>query len=88
MQIGTSLALEIKVCLLKFLKNNGDVFAWSCEDMPDINPDIIVHRLNVDVSFKPVFQKRRVFNQERYVVIEEKVQKFLKVGFIQSVHYP
>ena len=56
--------------------------------MPDINPDVIVHRLNVDVSFKPVFQKRRVFNQERYVVIEEKFQKFLKVGFIRSVHYP
>lgn len=49
------------------------MFAWSHEDMSWINPDVIVHLLNVDLSFKVVFQKRKVFNQERYVAIEEKV---------------
>ena len=56
--------------------------------MPSIDPEVIVHRLNVDPSHKPVRQKRRSFNLERYKVIEEEVEKLLKVGFIRESYYP
>ena len=40
--------------LVQFLKENVDVFAWSHEDMPGIDPGVITHRLNVSPSFKPI----------------------------------
>lgn len=44
-----------------FLKNNLDTFALSYEDMPGIDPSVMVHQLNVSPSFPPVQQKKRVF---------------------------
>ena len=40
--------------LTTFLKANQDVFAWSHEYMPGINPSVMVHRLNVSPSFPPI----------------------------------
>ena len=40
--------------LIKYLKENQDVFAWSYEDMPGIDIAIIQHRLNVDPENKPI----------------------------------
>ncbi|XP_050259739.1 uncharacterized protein LOC126704771 [Quercus robur] len=53
-RIGTTLSPEMRARLIKFLKGNLDVFAWSHEDMPGISPEIIQHRLNVDPNRKPV----------------------------------
>ena len=74
--------------LIYFLRKNIDVFAWSHEDMPGIDPNIITHRLNVHPSFKPVRQKKRVFAPERDNAIKEEVQKLTLVKFIQEVYYP
>jgi hypothetical protein len=53
-KIGANLPPKMKESLVQFLKNNKDVFAWSHEDMPGINPSIISHKLNVDPSLRPV----------------------------------
>jgi hypothetical protein len=71
-----------------FLKSNSDVFTWNHEDMPGIDPSIIVHRLNVDPSSKPIRQRRRTFAPERNQAIAEEVSKLLAVGFIREVDYP
>ena len=73
---------------MTFLRNNQDVFALSHEDMPGIDPSVMVHRLNVSPSFPPIRQKKRVFAQERDKAIAEEVQKLLEVGFIREVYYP
>ena len=44
--------------------------------------------MNVNPGFKPVRQKRRSFNPERYEAIAEEVDKLLKTGFIREMHYP
>ena len=41
------------------LKEHVDVFAWTPEEMPGVDPNIICHRLNVDPKHKPVVQKKR-----------------------------
>ena len=64
-KIGADLEGKIKKDLIRFLRENIDVFAWSHEDMPDIDPSVITHNLNVYPSFKPVRQKKRVFAPER-----------------------
>ena len=60
-RIGASMAKKTKQDLVHFLKKIMDVFAWSHEDMPGIDPSVITHRLNVYPSSKPVRQKKRVF---------------------------
>ena len=87
-RVGTDLEEKIKKDLVRFLKKNIDVFAWSHEDMPGINPSVITHRLNVSPSFKPMRQKKRVFAPERDNVIKDEVQKLIAAKFIREVNYP
>ena len=56
-RIGTMLSLEMRTRLVQFFKENLDVFAWSHEDMPGISPEVIQHKLNVDLERKPVQQR-------------------------------
>jgi hypothetical protein len=87
-RVGSQLSLEIKMALVALLRRNQDVFAWSHEDMPGIPPSVIVHKLMVDPSHRPVKQRRRSFAPERNQAIVEEVQKLLKAGFIREVDYP
>ena len=65
-RVGVDLEGKIKEDLIQFLKKNIDVFAWSYEDMPGIDPSVITHRLNVCPSFKPVRQKEKgICSKER-----------------------
>ena len=40
LKIGTSLCPEEEERLTKFLKQHGEVFAWTYEDMPGLDPKI------------------------------------------------
>ena len=48
-----------KIELVEFLRNNGDVFAWSTHDAPGINLEFICHELNVNPSAVPRRQPPR-----------------------------
>ena len=87
-RVGADLEKKIKEGLVHFLKKNIDVFAWSHEDMPGIDPSVITHRLNVCPSSKPVRQKKRVFAPERNDAIKDEVQKLMGARFIREVYYP
>ena len=87
-KIGADLEGKIKKDLIRFLRENIDVFAWSHEDMSGINPSVITHRLNVHPSSKPVQQKKIVFAPNRDNAIKEKVQKLTLAKFIREVYYP
>ena len=73
--------------LIRFLKENLDVFAWSHKDMTGISPEVIQHKLNVDPERKPVQQQRRTFAPERDQAVAEEVTKLLTAGFIREVYY-
>ena len=75
--VGSKLEKDLRSLLIRFLKQNRDVFAWKKEDMGGIDPATITHRLNVSPSFKPVKKKRRSFALERQKVINEEVGKLL-----------
>ena len=51
-KIDTSMEKETKQDLIQFLRNSIDVFVWSHEDMPGIDPSVITHRLNMYPSSK------------------------------------
>ena len=53
-RMGTLASPVVRQDLASFLRMNQDVFTWSHEDMPGINPSIIVHKLNVNLDSSPV----------------------------------
>lgn len=87
-KIGTKLQHDKKEGLVKFLKENQDIFAWSHEDMPRINIAIIQHRLNFDTTYKPVQKRKRIFAPNRNRAVIEQVEKLLAASFIRQVYYP
>ena len=60
-RMGMFASQPIRQALASFLKMNQDVFVWSHDDMPRIDPSVIVHRLNVNPTSSPIQQKKRVF---------------------------
>ena len=68
--------------LTRFLRQNQDVFAWSYEDMPGIDPQVMSHQLNVDLSFCPVKQKRRGRALELLEAVCEEVGMLLRARSI------
>ena len=57
-RIETLASQPIRQALAAFLKMNQDVFAWSHEDIPGIDPSVIVYRLNVNLASSPIRQKK------------------------------
>ena len=55
--------------------------------MLEIDPSIIVHKLNVWPSFSPIRQKKRVFAQERDKTIADEVCKLQEADSIREVYY-
>ena len=58
--VGSKLTEDLRSLLIRFLKQNKDVFAWKQEDMGGIDPTIITHKLSISPSFKPVSKKEEV----------------------------
>ena len=49
-QIGSTLSSEERERLVALLKDFKDVFAWSYEDMPGIDPEIVQHWIPLDLE--------------------------------------
>ncbi|KAK1568798.1 hypothetical protein Q3G72_028909 [Acer saccharum] len=85
--IGSRLPADVRKQLVEFLKERRNSFAWSHEDMIGIDPEVMVHRLQVDPDHQPVKQKRRKFAPERNKVINEEIQKLFDIGSVREVKY-
>jgi hypothetical protein len=62
-----------------------DVFSWSYEEMPGIDPDIIVHEIKTYPDAKPIRQRLLPVHPCKAAAIKLEVEKLLKVGFIYPV---
>ncbi|KAL0370665.1 UNVERIFIED_CONTAM: hypothetical protein Sangu_0384600 [Sesamum angustifolium] len=47
-RIGSRLSGQTEIMTIEFLRKNSHMFAWSSSNFKGINPEVIVHRLNVD----------------------------------------
>lgn len=72
--IGAQLDFELKEKLIHFLIEHHDCFAWSYKDMTSINPNIIVHRLQVDPEYPPRKQKQSKFTPKRIMSSTKKFE--------------
>ena len=62
--ISASLTKKEKSELILLLKEFKDVFAWDYNEMPGLDPGLVVHTLNVDPEAKPVAQPAKIFHIE------------------------
>ena len=87
-QIGALLRPNMRQSLIDFLKLNHDCFAWSHTDMTGIDPEVMVHRLQVDLEHPSFRKKRRKFAPEHNHIINEEIQKMIDIGSVREVQYP
>lgn len=55
--VSSSLNEKEREQMTQFLRDNIDVFPWQPYDMPNIDADVMCHRLHIDPNFKPIKQK-------------------------------
>ena len=63
LKVGSVLDPTLKDELVGLLKEFEDFFAYNVEEMSGIDPDVVVHELNIDPSKKTVRQKKRPISQ-------------------------
>ncbi|RVW34699.1 Retrovirus-related Pol polyprotein from transposon 17.6 [Vitis vinifera] len=73
--------------LIQLLRAYLDVFAWSYEDMPDLDPVYRPNRLPLLAHARPVKQKLRRLHHRWSLHVKKEIQKQLSVGFLSVVKY-
>ena len=84
-QIGSQLPQQEIEELVKFLKQNIDVFAWNAYKAPGVYPEFICHHLNVNPSIVPKKQPSRRPSKEHAEVVREEVTRLKQAGAIEEV---
>jgi Reverse transcriptase (RNA-dependent DNA polymerase) len=74
--------------LKMFLKSYMDCFAWSYKEMPGLDPDVAVHYLKIDPTFKPIKQAPRRMRIEFEEKVIEETKKLIDAGFIREEETP
>ncbi|KAI5409715.1 hypothetical protein KIW84_055242 [Lathyrus oleraceus] len=87
-KIGELLEESVKKGLIELLQEYVNVFAWSYEDMPGLDTDIVQHFLPLKPECVPVKQKLRRTHPDMAVEIKEEVQKQIDAGFLVTSTYP
>ena len=87
-QVGNILTALEKDALVALLTEFKEIVAWSYQDMPGIDIDIVQHYIPTDPTMKPVKQKFRKNNLEWTFKIKEEVEKQYNAGFLRVVNYP
>jgi hypothetical protein len=83
--IGVDCSPEETPIYTNLFKEFRDVFVWSYEELPGIDPHIVEHEIRTYPDAKPVRQHLRVVNPRKAPAIKAEVEKLLNVGFIYLV---
>ena len=87
-QVGSELPPQKKEQLIRFLRENVDVFAWDAYEVSRVDPNFICHNLNVNPSITPKKQPPRRPSKEHADAVRDKVMKLKRAGAIKEVFYP
>ncbi|XP_073067283.1 uncharacterized protein [Primulina eburnea] len=87
-RVARDLDISTRVSLIKCLKTNIRLFAWSQQELTGISPFISEHHLNILPGSHPVKEKKRHFGPQKDKVISEQVKELLKAGHIREIQFP
>ena len=74
--------IAIYTALFKEFRN---VFDWSYEEIPGIDPSIFKHEIQTYPDVKPIRQNIRPVNPRKAAAVKAEVEKLLKAGFIYLI---
>jgi hypothetical protein len=83
--LGANCTPDEVVSYTALFKEFRDVFAWSYEEMPGIDPSIVIHEIKTYPDAKPVRQKLRPVHPKKMAAIKAEVEKLLKSSFIYPI---
>lgn len=75
---------EIELYIVLFIEFH-DIFAWSYEEIPRINPQFIIHEIKTYPGAKPVRKRLCLVHPKKVVTIKVAVEKLIKASFIYHV---
>ena len=87
-KISKNLSEKERGRLVALLKEYRDVFAWSYQEMPGLNQNLVVHKLKVDPNVKPVKQPPKKYHLDVEEKIKFELQKLLKAKFVEEIKCP
>ncbi|CAA0810386.1 Unknown protein, partial [Striga hermonthica] len=87
-RIGRDLGEPVRSRLIQLVREFADIFAYTAEELTGISAEVIEHRLNIDLSVRPVKQKRRHHGAEMDKIIEQEVEKLLGARHIKEIQFP
>nr|XP_027191080.1 uncharacterized protein LOC101494924 [Cicer arietinum] len=87
-KVGMSMKESEREKLVKLLIDYVDVFAWSYQDMPGLDTNIVEHKLPLKPEYTPIKQKLRRMRPDMSLKIREEVKKQFDAGFLAVAKYP
>ena len=87
-RIGSSLSPDERSGLINLLRSYLDVFSWSYEDIPGLDPTIVQHHPPILPHARPVKKKLRRQHPQWSLQVKEEIHKQHSVGFLSVVEYP
>lgn len=64
------------------------MFAWSIDQVLDINSSVTYDRLDIDPKVKSIRQRSKRMAQNRRSKFNESIDRLLSVGFIKPIEHP
>ena len=80
LKIGTLVTSEQRTKMIALLQEYSDVFAWSYEDMPGLDTNIVVHKIPLEEGCKPVKQKLRRAHPDIWIKVKAELEKQWDAG--------
>uniref|UniRef100_A0A2N9HHZ1 Integrase catalytic domain-containing protein n=1 Tax=Fagus sylvatica TaxID=28930 RepID=A0A2N9HHZ1_FAGSY len=87
-KIGTRCAAEQKEALIALLREFHEIFAWSYQDMPGLDTDIVVHKIPAEARMQA--RQTSTATDEARSHFEDQGRRWkskLKAGFLSTVTY-
>ncbi|CAA0840289.1 Unknown protein, partial [Striga hermonthica] len=79
-RIGKDLEEPIRSRLIDLVREFADIFAYTAEELTGISAEVIEHRLNIDLSVRPVKQKRRHHGAEMTKSLRRRSRSYWEQG--------
>ena len=83
--VGKNCSKDESEAYKALFKEFHDIFSWSYEEMPGIDPSIVVHEIKTYPTAKPVRKKIRQVHPRKATAIKAEIDKLLKAGFIYPI---
>ena len=64
-----------------------DIFTWSYNEMPGLNPSIVEHHIDTWSDVLPICQKQWPIHLSKVATVKAEIEKLHIVGFIYPISY-